>query len=49
MTIIKDKNQTSSNDPRIAAEIKHDLDVAFYLRRAFKNSEKSNQRVLAAN
>lgn len=36
--ILKDKKATSALNPRLDAGIKQELDVAFYLRRAYKNS-----------
>jgi hypothetical protein len=38
--ILKDKTQTSSTSIKLDAGIKQEHDVAFYLRRAYKNSEQ---------
>lgn len=38
--ILKDKTQTSSGSIKLDAGIKQEHDVAFYLRRAYKNSEQ---------
>ena len=38
--ILKDKTQTSSASIKLDAGIKQEQDVAFYLRRAYKNSEQ---------
>ncbi|NHI02261.1 nuclease-related domain-containing protein [Oceanimonas sp. MB9] len=39
MTILKNKESVSSADPRRVAGDRQELDVAFYLRRAFKDDE----------
>ena len=38
--ILKDKTQTSSGSIKLDAGIKQEHDVAFYLRRAYKNNDK---------